>query len=872
MITSTLALLAFVQAAVIGGLSLGLYRGGVGEGDAAAAALLSPLVALGGSLDRMTDVTYRGPVPPKTLPAYDLQIEAKDMERVITSVPDVADAARFDSLVPWVPAVLRSGDTEVAVQVRLGGDDPTHWQHRKRSWAVRFPEGGSVGGMRAVSFLLPEEEGWTDAPLVARRAQTLGLLHPRVGFATLTLNGSAPMLYLMREEWTPDMLRTAGRPAGAQMYRLSGDVAQREVLVFETAGERVQSSAAADALAILVTVSQPGASADPDYLASLAQVTDVPRIQALAMLRLLSGNPLAPHTGVRLLLDPSRSRFEVLGTTVIADAPRSLRAPTGVTLIDEALAVPSIRAQIERTMWTEVGLGMLATNDLQYVEELRATIAEVAYRDPMKRSSNRAVDEALAERIAATDTALSSLRAELARSDIEVTFRIPARAEAENGVQMVLDLTARGPVPASLSGILLPLSVAEADAVVLWRDTGDGSFGEEDVRIGIHTIARGSDKTLIVPQADLSLLWPGDVQMLPDGTLAGSAAKRHRFFLMGSEVLDAAVPPILNIHNVVTRDPAQVTVSPLVDDRTYERLELSRLDRATFLRNHPSFTALGEKGVRLRGAVFLRDETVIPSGITLTIDPGTTVRLAAGASMLVYGPVHARGTERQPIRFLPAQTGKYWGTFAILDAAEGSDLAFVELQGGSGSSFQGERLSAMFVARESAVQLTDVTLSDAGAAAGRFERAYPELFRVQVERAAGDGLQFDQALAGVVQETFVRGAGGDGIVLLGSSVVLRHTHVERAKGSCLRAAARSAPLLSDLTLQECAVGLRAEQGSQVIAERVAFVRSNVGVIASALDTAFAPAAVSATDSWFVSNGARLLEEGDGATVSLHVTR
>ena len=62
---------------------------------------------------------------------------------------------------------------------------------------------------------------------------------------------------------------------------------------------------------------------------------------------------------------------------------------------------------------------------------------------------------------------------------------------------------------------------------------------------------------------------------------------------------------------------------------------------------------------------------------------------------------------------LPARAGDAWGTFAILDAAAPSELQYVELTGGSGSSFQGERLGAMLFVRETTVILQNVALNHA---------------------------------------------------------------------------------------------------------------------------------------------------------------
>ncbi len=96
--------------------------------------------------------------------------------------------------------------------------------------------------------------------------------------------------------------------------------------------------------------------------------------------------------------------------------------------------------------------------------------------------------------------------------------------------------------------------------------------------------------------------------------------------------------------------------------------DISR-SQSEFLAAHPTFwkDATGELHLG-PGSVVLHDTTLVPRNTRLHIEPGTDVFLDAGASLVSYSAIDALGTARYPIRFLPLDSEKPWGTLAIIGA------------------------------------------------------------------------------------------------------------------------------------------------------------------------------------------------------------
>ncbi|MFP4040388.1 MAG: right-handed parallel beta-helix repeat-containing protein [Desulfosudaceae bacterium] len=66
--------------------------------------------------------------------------------------------------------------------------------------------------------------------------------------------------------------------------------------------------------------------------------------------------------------------------------------------------------------------------------------------------------------------------------------------------------------------------------------------------------------------------------------------------------------------------------------------------------------------------IIVNENTYVLPGVTLTIEPGTTVRLGQDVLMTCRGVIEARGTPRQPITFTRQNEGEYWNAIECLSS------------------------------------------------------------------------------------------------------------------------------------------------------------------------------------------------------------
>ena len=92
-------------------------------------------------------------------------------------------------------------------------------------------------------------------------------------------------------------------------------------------------------------------------------------------------------------------------------------------------------------------------------------------------------------------------------------------------------------------------------------------------------------------------------------------------------------------------------------------------DATEFARRDPRFAPdpLRPGGLLLRkGTWDFTNTIVLPAGVPLRIEPGTTLRFGAGCSLVAYAAIQARGSEAEPIVFTARHPWLKWGVVAVV--------------------------------------------------------------------------------------------------------------------------------------------------------------------------------------------------------------
>tara|TARA_Y100000310_G_scaffold315782_1_gene366725 strand:+ start:151 stop:2274 length:2124 start_codon:yes stop_codon:yes gene_type:complete len=688
-------------------------------------------------------------------------------------------------------------------------------------------------------------------------------------FVTVSIDGSAPLLYTQIEHWTKEMLERQGRSGDVNVYKTGGgnSTFQQWDPVFDELGYwdkyfRKPNGDTYEEIDLLLKLSEEGAHTDPQYLRKLNRIVDTDRLISWYVVSALAGSRHVTDFNIRLFFDPSRGQFEPLPWDISLYAPRTLLFLPGNKFLNEVFRVPEIKLAAHRALWAYVKNDEEVASDIAERDRLYALAERAAYRDPLKLQSNRQVKNDLENLSWKVESNIDFLKDELKISEVLQTERIPSLADQSRGIIRTYDFSARGIAFASLSELVTEgkyEELLENGTLQLWRDDGNGVWGREDGRVALSFLETQDDGDVVYQTADetLSLLWSGDPVLDANGAVRTAPHTEHRYFLVaqGADIDVDDIDPKPKLRNAVTGKKADVIGKVLVDERTFERLDEAYMSRADFLAKHPFFAAEGEDGVVLRGVHIIRKTVIVPSTVQLRIAPGTTLRFGKDVSLLSYAPVTLIGYKNQPIRFLAASESKPWGVFAVLNVTEPSAMQWAEFSDGGEAYINGAFFSGMVAFHNSPVTVVDTVIRNAHGDDGmNLKYTYVDINRVRFEGNSADGLDVDMALSGVVENSLFLENGNDGIDISWSPIIIRNVESKNNGDKCISVGERSTPLIHDTILKGCEMGIAVKDDSHAKLERVRFEGNDIAIAGYIKKTFFAEPSVSVLDSTFEENG------------------
>jgi hypothetical protein len=163
----------------------------------------------------------------------------------------------------------------------------------------------------------------------------------------------------------------------------------------------------------------------------------------------------------------------------------------------------------------------------------------------------------------------------------------------------------------------------------------------------------------------------------------------------------------------------------------------------------------------------------------LVIKPGTTVRLAPGATLILKDRLTAVGTPEAPIQFLPMQKDQApWGAIVLQGhGADGTQLAHCKLSGGSGSKGNLFEYSGMLsIHNVKDVHIGNCRFENNSVVDDMLHTVYSEiqLEGVRFENAFSDAVDFDISNAQIT-DSYFQGSGNDAVDLMTSEAVITGT-------------------------------------------------------------------------------------------------
>ncbi len=718
----------------------------------------------------------------------------------------------------YVEAWLRYPDGDIReVKIRYRGDFYYHWAFYKKSLRVRTKKRSLFDGMRSFNLIAPKFPPQINNYLSYELAGMMGLMTPRHEMVNLWLNGKNQGLFLFLEQLEESTLRNSGRMPG-DLY--SGELVARDsyrgvannLFLHPRLWEKIavnnhyseDSFAPLEALIEALHAEQGG---DCRRLSGLLDVEVWGRFLAYEILT-QSFHYSNTHNW-RLYYDPARSMFE----PVVWD-------PDGW----HPVWMPKERQRAR----TDIRSGdlhdrLLANHELllarhRAIEEFFATHRDQVFLDKIDRiieSASLAVEhdpnlvfqfESLRPR-----EVMAAMR-EL-RTDVERVF-LDVREAYLGGAGNLRYRFDRQTAAIELTvGNRRPLSGLRLEYARPVREPGGTTLAylidgrSEEVDVSGVTSFRGSSVLV-----DLHLL----PSFVPIRT--GARGARSRNLAVEPAYYRLSLEGLTPENRLLGLDAryGDGTSLPARRVREMQPLEL----RGTQVVTCPK---------PIEAAGIWRGERTVDGVLTvgdLIIRPGTTVRMRAGASLIVAGRLVAEGTKNRPIRFVPAVEGQEpWGAVVVKGpAASGSSLRHCELARGSGYKSELFEFSAMLSIHDVPnVTIANCHFRDSQIVDDMLHVVYGgvEIRDSVFENALFDAIDLD-IVEGSIHGSVFKNSGNDALDLMTSDVTVTGSHLQGSGDKGISIGEGANLVAIDNLLENNQIGMEAKDGSRVYVYNTTF--------------------------------------------------
>ncbi|PKL49867.1 MAG: hypothetical protein CVV39_02255 [Planctomycetes bacterium HGW-Planctomycetes-1] len=711
------------------------------------------------------------------------------------------DLAKLNSHLPQsgfkeVKGKLWNGDKLLKVKVRYRGDFIAHWGYHKKSLRVKTTKESLFEGMRKFNLIAPKFKAQINSYLGYRLAQSMGLVVPKTEMVNVLINGRLQGVYILVEQLEEITLR--------RNNLLPGDLYAGELLAGD--GYTGISTEVFDHPGVWEKQAFDN-KYPPDFYKPLAKLTELinakfsDKVQdelikmldldvwgRFAVFETLSQTFHYDNThNWRLYYDPARGVFiPVVWDPVSWAWLAEQKCETQLDIMSSRLHSVLFRNyDFLRARHKAIEDFFDSGKDKDFLKETDMAISVVTAAiddDPGIRFSQSDIIKAMKELRGAIEKIFSDIKEEYLADNSPITYF------SDSNNSLTVSLSGRCPVECLLLHYLLPPSNPVSVKVRYFQN---GQSVEKNISGAVSVNGNFLEiSTVLLPRFSVAFR---PSHFLMSTTLDVQPAS-YEFLLTGlsddNRLLD------------VFADRGSVRHQKVQKSHTIKFCEFNGV--YNIISSKPVKQAqIWREDVEIDGFKEVYDDVII--------EPGTTIKLKAGATLIIYGRFLAEGTLKKPICFIPfEQHQEPWGSVVLFGSgANDSKLSYCEFAGGSG--VEGDLLgySAMFSLRSvSGIEVKHCLFRDNKIFDDMVHSVYSEVYfsNCKFLRAAFDAFDSDIGKS-VIENCLFVDSGNDAIDAMTSEVVVINTLLQNSGDK----------------------GISVGEKSKVLAINTQFVNNNIGL-------------------------------------------
>ncbi len=238
------------------------------------------------------------------------------------------------------------------------------------------------------------------------------------------------------------------------------------------------------------------------------------------------------------------------------------------------------------------------------------------------------------------------------------------------------------------------------------------------------------------------------------------------------------------------------------------------LEMKSFLKRHPFIRKTSNRELVVTPGLWkVKDHLVIPTGYTLRIGQGTTLRFAAGRRLVLRGPLWAQGEKDEPVKLIASNPYSGWGGIVVLKSEGPSYLSHVVAKDIKQPRDDDWGLTGAITFYES-----DVTFQNTYLEKNRTEdfvniiRSKFEMASTTISHTQSDAIDIDFG-RGTISGSRFENIGGDAIDISGSQVTARENEIRGVGDKAVSVGERSVFTGEHFKIHDVGMGIVSKDGS-----------------------------------------------------------
>ena len=718
---------------------------------------------------------------PEELPHIFIDIKFKNYQKIVNKREEsVSRGFLIRGSDDYVPATLNYNKKQFRVRLRLKGDLGSHWESDKWSFRVHMKSKDHLFGMRRFSLQNPEDRVYEGAILFFEALRREGILTPRYFFVDLTVNGKYIGIMALEEHFSKELLESQGRKESVILkfdeslwFHHRGregpfdHFRTNPIKSFRT-NKILKSKTLSNDLDVATGLLRGFSKGD----LSSSQVFDAELWgKYLAVASAWGGWHSIRWRNIRLYYNPIKAKFEPIP-------------------FDEQLNY-SKRKSVYPTSKHNVFSGSIFAGDPNIKKTYEETLARIEkdategivekWAGPIINKNLRILQKEYPllggfELFGLAQSASDSLN----NSKTHYNYRVILRSYlVKDQLGKYLEISNPLPHPVTISSIY-------------WVEKKTGS------------------KIKFNPTNSL-ITYP--IKLLPTPKLTIPKTIKHYY---SQPEYPENYNLLLSAH--IDGDTKEWTIEPsgyFAPRKSHPIPDVSieqSLQDHPFLSFHPEAKSLEIK----QGHWAVNGPLIIPKGINLIIQNGTTLRFNSESGIISSGPILIEGTKDLPV--IIKGSGKHvWQGIVVLDSKKPSKWSHVQILNTSGINMNGWSLTGGVNFYESDIKMDHVSfIGNQSEDALNITRSKFELKNVTIKNTASDGFDSDFS-SGIMEnsrfENIGSQSGGDGVDVSGSEVTLTNTYFKNISDKGISVGERSNLKANNIDLKKANIGAASKDGS-----------------------------------------------------------